>query len=77
MNKAATLEELAARFDELTPGEEYPVAGNFCKYCKSTDLVVVIKLEAMPGSLAGMQMKSSTRKVAGLECRGCGHVSRS
>ncbi|MFI0265608.1 hypothetical protein [Streptomyces luteogriseus] len=70
------LGDLAAHWDELEIGVEYPVASNHCRYCQSTDLVLVVKLEAMPGSLAGVQVKTSARKWPYLRCKGCGHESR-
>lgn len=76
-NPSVTLEELADRFDQFQPGESYPVVESRCRYCGSVDLVVQIKLEAVPGALAGVQIKTSARKIAVLECRGCGHVSGS
>ena len=59
----------------LEVGTEVPIADNFCKYCKSTDLVLVIKLKATQGSLAGAQPKVSARKTAYLRCNGCNHQS--
>jgi hypothetical protein len=70
------LEELAARWRELAPGEEYPVEGNSCRHCGSGDLVLVVKLEATGGALAGMQMKVSAKAWPYLRCRGCKHESR-
>jgi hypothetical protein len=72
-----TLDEVAQRFDDMQPGDVVEVSGNFCKHCRSTDLVVNINLEAVPGALAGVQVKTSARKIAVLACRGCGRVSGS
>ncbi|MFJ2115332.1 hypothetical protein ACIOEX_26140 [Streptomyces sp. NPDC087850] len=71
-----TLDSLLSRLYELEIGREYPVASNFCKYCESTDLAFVVKLEAVPGSLAGVQIKTSARAWPFLKCRGCNHESR-
>lgn len=72
----STLAERAQGWVELEPGQEYPVEGNFCVDCKSTDLVFVVKLEAVPGALAGMQLKTAARSWPYLRCRGCGRESK-
>jgi hypothetical protein len=71
----ATLEELAVM--ELEIGQEYAVEGNFCRHCESTDLVLHVRLMAVPGALAGMQSKTSALKVYVLGCHGCGRESTS
>lgn len=70
------LESLLAQLSELEVGVEYPVSGNFCRYCNSTNLVFLLKLEAVEGSLAGMQLKTSARSWPFLRCKGCGHESK-
>jgi hypothetical protein len=72
-----TLDEVVQNFDDMQPGDVVEVSENFCKHCRSTDLAVNISLEAVPGSLAGVQVKTNARKIAVLECRGCGRVSGS
>ncbi|MFJ1700439.1 hypothetical protein ACIOHC_36210 [Streptomyces sp. NPDC088252] len=70
------LKELVARWQELEVGVDYPVINNFCKYCQSTQLVFVVKLVAVPGALAGMQVKASGQAWPYLRCTGCGHESK-
>lgn len=72
----STLAELTRGWTELEPGQEYPVEENFCADCKSADLVFVVKLEAVPGALAGVQLKTAARSWPYLRCRGCGRESR-
>lgn len=74
--KPQTLAALMVKLSELEPGVEYPVSENFCRYCESTDVVLLLKLEAVEGSLAGVQLKTSARAWPYLRCRGCGHESR-
>ncbi len=70
------LEELTlAKLEELAPGAVEPVEGNFCKYCGCRELVLLVKLRATGGSLAGVQPKVSARKVPVLRCEGCKHES--
>lgn len=72
-----TLDELVSGgIEDLALGE-HDIDGNFCKHCKSLDLFVSVRLEATVGSLAGMQLKTSARKVGVLCCRGCGRESGS
>lgn len=73
-----TLDDLARSFNELAPGN-YPIAGNWCKYCGSDDLVVTVSYHVRDSlySLAGVQPKVLADKMAVLSCNGCGHVSRS
>lgn len=73
----ATLDELVARRETLDIGQEYEVDGQRCKHCRSENLVVRVKLEAVPGSLAGVQVKTSARKIYVLCCHGCKRESGS
>lgn len=53
--------------------------GADCLYCGSGDTWIEYRLEARPVgtfSLAGMQMKFSTRRLPFAVCDHCGHVSR-
>lgn len=67
---------LLARWSELEVGVEYPVSGNFCRYCGGAALVFLLKLEAVEGSLAGAQPKVSAKSWPYLRCLNCGHESR-
>ena len=74
--EARTLDDLVAHMAALEPGVEYKVADNHCRYCQSTELVLVMKLKAVEGSLAGVQVKTSARAWPYLHCKGCGHESK-
>ncbi len=70
------LEELTlAKLEKLAPGDRVPVEGNFCKYCGCQELVLLVRLRATNGSLAGVQPKVTARKVPVLRCEGCSHES--
>lgn len=70
------LEELTlVKLEELAPGDRVPVEGNFCKYCGCRELVLLVRLRATKGSLAGAQQKVSARRVPVLHCEGCEHES--
>lgn len=65
-----------AVIQDLEIGSETPIEDNFCKYCKGTDLTLIIRLKAVPNaSLAGVQRKVSARKIAVLRCNSCKHES--
>ncbi len=71
----ASLDKLLQAFADLNVGTPYPVTGNFFKTCGSTDLALIKKLKAVPGSLAGVQVKSTAREWPFLRCNGCGRES--
>ncbi|WP_107116280.1 hypothetical protein [Streptomyces sp. NRRL F-4489] len=71
-----TLEELILTWEQLEIGREYPVKDNFCKHCFGRRLVFVVRLEATPGALAGVQLKTSARKRPWLVCKSCGRESK-
>lgn len=62
-------------FSGLEIGSETPITDNFCKHCKCTELVLLVKLRAVPGSLAGVQRKTSAKKIPVLKCTGCDRES--
>lgn len=73
---AHALTDLVTGMADLEPGVEYKVSGNWCRHCQSTELVLVMKLEAAQGSLAGVQVKTAATARPWLRCKGCGRESR-
>ncbi len=78
ISDSPTLEEyLNSEYWLLQVGDRTPIARNWCKHCRSTDLYMEVRLEAdnPSGCLAGTQVKTTAHRVYVLCCASCGRYS--